>query len=529
MKESFFRSMTWLHTWTGLLVSWLLLLIFFAGTLSYYRYEINLWMKPELHSGVLRHYEDIDKGAVLRQGQAYLQSTAADAPVWTLRLPTHRLPFVSFGWQDAAKEGERRGQFHEHYLTDDDELISDIRATKGGHFFYRLHFDLHYLPVTLARYLVGFATMFMLLAIVTGIVIHKRIFKDFFAMRFNKGSRSWLDGHTLNSVLALPYHLMITYTGLIALMFIYMPSALETGFQGNRRALEQQLAPPQLSTTPTGNKASLVSLEHILPDVLARASGTPIRDIRIQNPQDANSRILVVLRNDSRIADHEYQLVYAGTTGQFIGQIGDFPSDVGQAHDTLIGLHAARFATPALRFAFFISGLLGCAMVASGALLWSKKLRQKQQKQLDKGNKRSFGLYLTESLNLGVIAGLPIAAASYLWANRVISVDYPGRFDAEINLFFAGLGITLLLALLGWINWRRALFTAAWIWLGLPLLNALTSSENLLSNIVKGQWFLAWVDLLALIIGTALLLTARQCKPAMHKAQSTISASEAMK
>ena len=42
MKDTFFRSMTWLHTWVGLLVCWLLFLIFIAGTLAFFRWELNL-------------------------------------------------------------------------------------------------------------------------------------------------------------------------------------------------------------------------------------------------------------------------------------------------------------------------------------------------------------------------------------------------------------------------------------------------------------------------------------------------------
>lgn len=57
MKETFFRSMTWMHTWAGLAVCWLLLLIFFAGSLSYFRHEISLWSKPELHKSVFQDYD----------------------------------------------------------------------------------------------------------------------------------------------------------------------------------------------------------------------------------------------------------------------------------------------------------------------------------------------------------------------------------------------------------------------------------------------------------------------------------------
>ena len=47
--EGLRQSMSWLHTWSGLLVCWILLLVFCAGTASYYRNEITLWMQPELH------------------------------------------------------------------------------------------------------------------------------------------------------------------------------------------------------------------------------------------------------------------------------------------------------------------------------------------------------------------------------------------------------------------------------------------------------------------------------------------------
>src|SRR3546814_15787121 len=92
------------------------------------------------------------------------------------------------------------------------------------------------MPRTVARWIVAFCTMFMLVAIISGIVTHKRIFKDFFTFRPRKGQRSWMDAHNVVAVLALPYHLMITYTGLVALMFIVMPSPVQLAYQGNDKA-----------------------------------------------------------------------------------------------------------------------------------------------------------------------------------------------------------------------------------------------------------------------------------------------------
>ena len=58
-----------------------------------------------------------------------------------------------------------------------------------------MHYALHYMPYEVAIYIVGVATLFMLLALVTGIVVHKKIFVDFFTLRLGNGQRSWLDSH----------------------------------------------------------------------------------------------------------------------------------------------------------------------------------------------------------------------------------------------------------------------------------------------------------------------------------------------
>ncbi|MGL4221396.1 MAG: PepSY-associated TM helix domain-containing protein, partial [Shewanella sp.] len=222
MKETFFRTLSWLHTWAGLLVCWVLLLIFFAGSLSYFRHEISLWAEPELHRGAFQDYQANQVVSQLDKGQDYIEShSPAEAQRWLINFPTQRNPMLNFAWQLPPEKGQRRGKIEQHTaLADGSDMITHVRDSRGGDFFYRLHFDLHYMPAITARYIVGVCTMFMLIALISGIVIHKRIFKDLFSFRQNKGARSWLDAHNVSSVIALPYHLMITYTGLITLMLI---------------------------------------------------------------------------------------------------------------------------------------------------------------------------------------------------------------------------------------------------------------------------------------------------------------------
>lgn len=40
--------MAWLHTWSGLVVGWVLFFVFVTGTAGYFNSEITRWMQPEL-------------------------------------------------------------------------------------------------------------------------------------------------------------------------------------------------------------------------------------------------------------------------------------------------------------------------------------------------------------------------------------------------------------------------------------------------------------------------------------------------
>ncbi|WP_457317998.1 PepSY-associated TM helix domain-containing protein, partial [Stenotrophomonas sp. P5_B8] len=235
MKNGFRQSMAWLHTWTGLLVGWLLLLIFMAGTASYYREEISRWMRPELPRST------VTGEVAAARAITFLQHKAPQAESWNVTLPDPRNPAMRMFWRNPESmvkppaEGEKRrrrggGRFGDATVDPGTGEEVAARETRGGDFFYRLHFDLHYIPVLWARYLVGFCAMFMLVAIITGVITHKKIFKDFFTFRKDKGLRSWLDFHNVSAVMALPYHAMITYTGIVTLMFMYLPWGVNVAY-----------------------------------------------------------------------------------------------------------------------------------------------------------------------------------------------------------------------------------------------------------------------------------------------------------
>jgi uncharacterized iron-regulated membrane protein len=179
MKSAFRQSMAWLHTWVGLLLSWILFFIFLTGTLGYFDDELDDWMTPE--TPVFRVSVEESMPVVKR----FVDNNKLDN--YSVRFPVERSqPFLTISYRD---ENNKRQRVNLNPNTGE-ELT--LRATAGGQTLYRMHYRLRYMPKMVAYYIVGVATMFMFLALITGVVIHKKIFKELFTFRKSKKPTAWL-------------------------------------------------------------------------------------------------------------------------------------------------------------------------------------------------------------------------------------------------------------------------------------------------------------------------------------------------
>lgn len=151
-------------------------------------------------------------------------------------------------------------------------------------------------------------------------------------------------------------------------------------------------------------------------------------------------------------------------------------------------------------------------MIATGALLWAVKIRQKQLKQIKQGEPVSLGLRLVEGLNLTFIAGLPLATSVFFYANRILPSGIPNRAQWEVDCFFFTLALVGLIACFNrtLASWRLVLALGAFGFMTIPLLNALTSPSNIIDNIVSGQWTLVGFDLLSFFLGLGLFFVVKR-------------------
>jgi uncharacterized iron-regulated membrane protein len=510
MKEGFRQSMAWLHTWSGLLVGWVLFMVFAGGTASFFRDEITLWMKPELHAAAPAR---VSQAAAIDLARKTLQERAGASRRWFITMPTARNPALEASWVPAPPKGAapgarpKRREFGSVTLDPGTgQELGKARATRGGDFFFRLHFDLHYMSALWGRWIVGFCSMFMLVAIVSGVVTHKRIFKDFFTFRPAKGQRSWLDAHNVTAVLALPYHLMITYTGLVTLMFMYLPAGVQAVYPDRSDAFYADLnGGPSGNARPARELAPLAPLGPMVAEASRLWHGAPVGRITVTNAGHANATVNMVLQEGRDMTQNLPNVTFDGATGA-VTSAPEHSGGAVQTRGVMYGLHVGRFADPLLRALFFLSGLAGCTMVATGLLMWAVKERPKHLKARKDGS-IGIGLRLVDGLNLGGIAGLLLAMPVFFWANRLVPVGAGGRPDLEIACFFTAWGVAAVAALAFPTRpmWRLQLAIGGLLFALLPLLNAATGGAGLATSIAHGLWAIAGFDLVGLFLGALLL------------------------
>lgn len=510
------QTMSWLHTWAGLVVGWLLFAIFLTGTASYFRPDISTWMHQ------LRPVDLPDQATQAGMAASWLNAEAPDAARWLIDLPDGREPVLK------VAAGRPHG-FVASRLDPETGAPETGPDTVGGDFLFYIHFTLIMSDWgrILGRYLTGICAMIMGVAIVTGVIVHKRIFKDAFTFRPRAAAqRAWLDGHNLLGVMSLPFHLMITWSGLITLMLLYMPWAVDAAYPAGRAGYAADLdgVRPVAVAATTIQAAPLTDLGPVIGQAVAMWSAPDRPDgvgrigvgrIAVDRPGTTAARLTLTPQDADQLARRPETLVFDGVTGRLIADGRGQGGAAAATYHTLYGLHLARFAGLPLRWLFFLSGLAGTAMIATGLVLWSVKRRSKSG-----APGRDRGHRLVDALNIGCLVGLPAAIAGQFLANRLLPAALDGRAALEAAAFYlvwlAVLGLGALRS--DGAGWARALAVAALLWAAVPLVDVLVTGRDPWRAVLAGDRVFWGMQLTALCMALglgrlAMIIQARRGRP----------------
>jgi uncharacterized iron-regulated membrane protein len=500
MEKTFRDSMQWLHTWAGLCLGTVLFAVFWMGTLSVFDREIDRWMMPATRLAPAS-LQSVD---VLARN---LQPVTGASPQWLVLFPGDREPTARVGYR-----GAHGAMTYRHADPATATLLPDAGTLGASGFLYPFHYNLHIKAWSLGLWIVGFSGMAMLALCVSGVIIHRKIFADFFTFRARtRPRRLILDLHNVTGVLGLPFHFAITFSGLAIFFTLYFPGVWDTPYRGDRAAFVQETygihARPKL-----GQPAPpMQSLDAMVAEATRAWGGGPPQLLRVFHPGDANAYV-EVRRSfvDDRVTMPVDAFYFDSATGAVLSSHSATP--MMKVHRFISGLHFIQFDHWSLRWVYFVLGLLGCMLIATGFLFWLES-RRKRHAQLGWP-----GVRIVDGLTVGSVSGILCATLAFFVANRLLSPAASAwglpRPELEVAAFYA----TWLMAFAhAWarprVAWREQCFVIAALAVTAVLLNWATTGGHLWRALSQRPlWPVAGMDLLLLFSAVAAIWTARKLR-----------------
>ncbi len=528
MFQNFRQSMTWLHTWFGLVIGFVLIVVFFFGSLSVFDREIDRWALPDTRFDpqpmpsfdqvLLPALKQIEPDETDYAANMATLHDPAKGPMTPRReLPpdeywaytTHRDPVLSMGvgfGVPLAKDPDGHNHIHGN-ATIDPRSGAAVRADQlkiGSEWFYPMHYSLNWPWMNLGIFIVGLAALVMLAALVSGVVMHRKVFREFFTFRPKKHTqRSALDLHNLTGVVALPFHFFFAFTGLVifaAFYFLPVSQFQLKGLHDRHEAMEAQTT--GLPHKPAGVAAPLASVDAMVAQAkqrwAARDMAGEVGFLTVHHVGDANSYVSVYRAGSDRVALVGEGIHFRASTGELLHE--DPPrSPVAEVNEFLTGLHLQHFEHWLLRWLYVLGGLLGCVCIATGFVFFVEKRKRQHAQAGGQGSR------VVDALAVTTVTGMVIAATGMLVANRLLPADLAGKGDWEKAAFFGVWALAMLHAFVrgapvaqARLNpaWREQCWAIAALAVAAVLLNGLTTGDHLLKTVFTDTyWAVAGVDL----------------------------------
>lgn len=494
---TFRESMNWLHTWAGVVIGALLFAIFWMGSLSVFDREIDRWMMPMTRVPLPAEPARLD--TMMASIGKLIEGT--NTPRWFAVMPVDRATVIQVYYRDKSGNSQRR-----HIDPAAGAVLPDQGTMGGTSFIFPFHFGLHLRAYDIGEWLVGLAGMTMLALCVSGVVIHKRIFADFFLLRIGKTQRTSLDLHNVAGVLGLPFHFIITLSGLIIFINTYWPSTFAISYGAEKRLFNQE-AYGNFSRPAAKIDANSppVSLDLLAAKAVEIWNGGQPGVVSLFNPGDASSYVSMSRSNEDRVTKASDPVYFDLATGAVLSQHKS--SSIIATERFISGMHFIQFRHWTLRWIYFVLGLAGCVIIATGFLFWLES-RRKRHARLGLA-----GVRVVEGLTIGSVSGIIIATAAFLVVNRILPLGIAGRASVEFWTFYAVWVLTFAHA---WYRpnkqaWAEQCLAIATLFISAVSLNAATTGDHLLRSLTHAYlWGVAGVDILLLIGAGVAIMVARR-------------------
>ena len=506
LKPRLYNVIFHTHTVSGIVISFVLFIIFYAGAFSLFRHELYKWENPLAR---FEKQEHVDYDKTLKLIENYINEKDAFSRI-LLRPSTDENPFIKFnGTYKEPKENERFVQYFINPYTDEiyknPHVFRDSKSslTYMGDTIYRLHYLRAIIPVY-GIYVAGLVAFFFLFAIITGILIHwKNILNKFYAFTVKgKWKQIWTNSHTTIGAITIPFQVIYAITGaLIGLSILLLaPSALLL-FDGDRDEIIKLVAPNGTIkyNDKSENVFNTVTINELYNRVSKECPESHVARIQIVNLGQEDGTVLFQINDENDIAA-EGEFLYRSKDGKLLNAIrAETKTYTQSAYRILIKLHYAEFGGYLLKVIYFALAMLTCYVISSGVMVW--KTARETSKYTAK-QKRFH--YRVTKLYLAFTSSLFPAISLIFIANKMFPITMEYRVVYVKGIFFTG---WLLLTIIGlfWNNYgrlyRNFLSIGSLLSLCIPISNGIVTGDWFWKTIVNHQYHVFSVDFAWLTTG----------------------------
>lgn len=490
------QALLTVHGWSGVLLGLLLYAVICTGVAAVFAREIGDWASPlaqppsaRLPEGFDGAFRGLAKQVEPRFHDDILLFPAAGGR-WNLLFHTDE--------KDAAGKPVERGTEFEldpatlRPLARRDGLLDEIADARTSNavadFLVDLHVRLH-LPNPWGLLLTGTLGLMMMVAAVSGLFLHRHLFKEIFTLRRRGGLLTARDVHVVAGTWNLPFAFLLAFTGSFFSFAttVGVPAMAMVAYNGDIEAATAALTAKKLPEDAT--PATPADLDTLLADAQQRGGGG-LAFVQIEHWGRADGRASVQLAAPEGGLIGDIYL-YGLKDGGFIREqpfLGHVPSLGNDLVLLMSPLHFGNFAGVWSKSVWFALGFAGAYVTLTGMLLWTRR----------RGEQRAW-----RRMNSAVHAvgyGLPLALALAPYAYFLLRGSSWHPLDTQGLLFLA---VTVALIVYAAVTddlarYRRRLLAATGAALaGLPLARLASGGIG---------WSAAWQQGLASLLAVELAL-----------------------
>jgi len=384
-----------------------------------------------------------------------------------------------------------------------------VRGEGAVHWLYNLHRDLNW-PESLGgrrigRALAGLAGVILLLSIISGILIHAKIFKEIFTMRFYRSVRlRWQDAHKVIGVWGIPPFLMFALTGAyLGIITLLAPATAFLTLNGDQDKLIEAVAGKPAEAA--GIAAQMLPVSKLAQRRYDGDEGLSPFFMTFRNWGDINAEVDIYYRVEDDLLLYQQQ-THSGITGDIIASAGSVLSQPRLPFSLVAAyspLHYGTYGGLALKFLYLSIGLMLSVMTALGLMLWVERRLHGST------GKRSKAYYrLISRLLVGALMGVPLAAVACLGFDRLYTGIEAARFAAVGQCYFIALAGSVLYALIRRDDYRATRELLCMTGLGflwVAFLDSVISGSSLSAAFGPNNTSATVADLVMLLLGLVLI------------------------